>query len=415
MRSYQRSSTARVLPWIVLGLVSFACAAQAEQSTAQACVPTDSIDKLLAEANHDFQAADYASTLQKLDAVDAFTPKQPCEQYLADSLRAQSLYQLKDYLAALDVIDSILNSGNAPPDDVETWKLSKAKAKALAKNEGLAKDRETKKRLKLTAEEREALTWESFQAGKYMFPVESGFAGALLGSLGVRFDSISSIETAEAHLRSQQWEELARYVIRYRESKGLDIDYFYLAAAAYGLGLDGPTRIYATASAKLANEHGRRDCSSPAETDGYRSVDYCGGHHLPAEANDLIAAIDRRQIERARLEAEEVRRREEEAQQAAAAVLAAAENKRKAEENKRKAEAAAAARAAYKRELAAKFPAEWVDDILAGKVRKGMSKEAVKESLGNPVKVERIDTQEMWLYGSRRIVFSGDQVTFVDQ
>jgi len=76
--------------------------------------------------------------------------------------------------------------------------------------------------------------------------------------------------------------------------------------------------------------------------------------------------------------------------------------------------AAAAAREARRDHLVPRFGSQQADAIIAREVLVGMTPEAVRESIGQPRRIERVAAgEEMWIYDSVRVVFLNNRVTFV--
>lgn len=243
--------------------------------------------------------------------------------------------------------------------------------------------------------------WDAFTKGTFEFSKPKG----LFGILGVIQVTSQDLEIADQEYKNHQWKELARYVMAKRTGR-IDIDFFYLAEAAVNLGFLDAGRIYALKSAAISRNSQAR-CQNIRFPNGGT---FCPGQQLPLDAQRLVNAIDKTVAERKR-----------EAQQQAARMAQAAEQKRlqearaaAAEKAERQREqAAAAAKAAHRKEIEAKFPAEWVGDILAGQITKGMSEEAVLAARGTPVRKETIPPDlEMWTYRSERVVFTGGKVTY---
>lgn len=51
--------------------------------------------------------------------------------------------------------------------------------------------------------------------------------------------------------------------------------------------------------------------------------------------------------------------------------------------------------------------------ILAGKVEMGWTRDAIRESLGEPSTMMKTPTEEMWSYPTRKVIFTNDKVTYV--
>ena len=74
------------------------------------------------------------------------------------------------------------------------------------------------------------------------------------------------------------------------------------------------------------------------------------------------------------------------------------------------------AREARIADLKTRFPADWVEKILKGEVDLGWSKEAVRESIGEPrQKMNTPDGTEMWTYERLRLVFTDGKVTYIER
>ncbi len=124
---------------------------------------------------------------------------------------------------------------------------------------------------------------------------------------------------------------------------------------------------------------------------------------LTAEESERKATADAAERQRTELAAAAERQRLE---------ASRAEASRVAEEARRASETQAARRA----NLTAKFGAQAATAILAGQINRGMTREQVLASRGNPTSRETISpSEEMWKYGNQRVVFSDGKVTFVSQ
>lgn len=151
------------------------------------------------------------------------------------------------------------------------------------------------------------------------------------------------------------------------------------------------------------------------------------------EPNDLvqrgIKPSDKRvkpYVEKCRqlVEAERQRQAEERQRQAEAAETERERTRQEVERQQKElerqrqeqADRERAAKDAKIKDLERKFPKAWVPIILDHRIEKGWSKEAVRESWGNPHRTVRTpDGSELWEYDRRRVIFVDGKVSFFEE
>jgi len=124
----------------------------------------------------------------------------------------------------------------------------------------------------------------------------------------------------------------------------------------------------------------------------------------------------RRTVEAARLEQQQrdeaVHAQEQAAEDARMAQEAADRQAKKAQ--KLALAAAKAEQEARLQQLTAKYGADIAKAIILGDLRSGMTKDQVREARGNPDRKEVIPpSDELWSYGSERVVFANGRVTHI--
>lgn len=135
--------------------------------------------------------------------------------------------------------------------------------------------------------------------------------------------------------------------------------------------------------------------------------------------NQLVAQQRyQQQQEQARIEEQQRVDRESEAAREKAEQNRLAEEKREAQEAERQRKEdlakADAERKAHHQMLVARFGEDFASAIEAGQLRKGMSKDAVREARGAPQRIEKIPPDdELWIYASDRIAITKGKVSYV--
>jgi hypothetical protein len=77
------------------------------------------------------------------------------------------------------------------------------------------------------------------------------------------------------------------------------------------------------------------------------------------------------------------------------------------------AERTRAAKEARIKDLESRFPKSWVPKILEQQIEKGWTKDAVRESWGAPSSMVRTpDGSELWMYGSKKVIFVEGKVSY---
>jgi len=328
--------------------------------------------------------------------------KKKCEKSLLKITRGMAYMQDGQILPAIVLFSKLLKKYRFSKSEKTILMDQNIELKITAKQNAENNGHKINKKYQFTQEEQAIVDWRYFLNGKFTFADKEESFLSKLGSSLIRTRS-NEIVTTEGFVENKEWEKLAKFVINNRK-KGLDIDYYYLAIAAMGLGLKEPSLKYALTSIKVTETQSKKSCKRFYLTDGTRKYSYCGKHKLPQAAKRIPAQF----------------KKEEQKKQKYIAVQEAA-RKAKAEQKvleiKRREEQAKidSARLAKIELLKQKYPEEWVDAILDNKVIKDMSKDAVIEAKGKPSKKELLGAKEMWTYGTNTIIFTGNTVSFISR
>ncbi len=390
-----------------LALLSLAClAGQPVLASAQYCAEAEALAPQIEDARQLLIARNAAAALELLrEAESSITTS--CGRYWQVVLSARALLAQDDVPGAISEMDAGIANAAGSNDQVAALKNERTRLKLTAQRDKLAKDRKTKRLVKVSVEEAQALDFAEFKNG--IFDYESAArANSVLGRLGkllVLAATDDSIQAHESMIQNRDWAGLARYAIRDgKAGQTLDIHYFYLATAASGLGLDDAARIYAQRSTGGTNVV---PCAR-GQYAGERFRSACGSYSMPQAARQLLTNLE--------LAAE--RRAEEEREGERIAM----EQKRLAEEAKGKAalqrrrqQEAEAQQSARLESLKNRYSEDVVQAILARKIVLGMDPSAVKEAAGSPLRTEELGGAEMWYYQERRVVFNDGLVSFIEE